>query len=85
MEIVHAEINGYLESLYLLDRGEPVLDEMEALAKEKKFPIIGPLVGKACYLHALTMGAKRIYELGSGYGYSTFWFAKAVNPVGGTR
>jgi predicted O-methyltransferase YrrM len=29
------------------------------------------------------IGARRIFELGSGYGYSTAWFAKAVSENGG--
>ena len=29
------------------------------------------------------IGAKRIFELGSGYGYSTAWFARAVQENGG--
>jgi predicted O-methyltransferase YrrM len=29
------------------------------------------------------MGAQRIFELGSGYGYSTAWFARAVQENGG--
>jgi caffeoyl-CoA O-methyltransferase len=29
------------------------------------------------------IGAQRIFEMGSGYGYSTAWFAKAVQENGG--
>lgn len=50
---------------------------MEGLARERQFPIIGPLVGTLCYLLARSIGAKRILELGSGFGYSAYWFAKA--------
>ena len=28
------------------------------------------------------MGAKRVFELGSGFGYSAYWFARAVGPSG---
>ena len=51
---------------------------MEAYAKENRFPIIGPASGYFCYQVARILGATRIFELGSGYGYSTAWFAKAV-------
>ena len=61
---------------------EPVLAEMEALAKEKDFPIIGALAGRVLHQLALLTQARRILELGSGYGYSAFWFARAVGARG---
>lgn len=54
------------------------IQKMEAYAKERRFPIIGPAAGQLCYLLARMIGAQRVFELGSGFGYSTAWFAKAV-------
>lgn len=59
------------------------LQIMEAYAREHRFPIIGPAAGYFCYQLARMTGARRIFELGSGYGYSTAWFAKAVQENGG--
>jgi caffeoyl-CoA O-methyltransferase len=56
---------------------------MERIAAKTDFPIIGPVVGNLCYLLARSIGATRIFELGSGYGYSTAWFARAVKDNGG--
>jgi predicted O-methyltransferase YrrM len=56
---------------------------MEAYAAEHNFPIIGPAAGYFCYQIARMIGARSVYELGSGYGYSTAWFAKAVKENGG--
>ena len=56
---------------------------MEAYAAEHHFPIIGPAAGYHCYLTARLLGARRVFELGSGYGYSTAWFARAVQENGG--
>ena len=56
---------------------------MEEIAAEEGFPIIGPAAGQMCYLMARLMGARRVFELGSGYGYSTAWFARAVKENGG--
>src|SRR5688500_2864077 len=56
---------------------------MEAYAEKNDFPIIGPAAGYACYQAALMVGAKSVFEMGSGYGYSTAWFAKAVQENGG--
>lgn len=57
--------------------------EMERYAKKQGFPAIGPVCGYLCYQIARMIGARRIFELGSGYGYSTAWFAKAVKENGG--
>ncbi len=61
----------------------PEMRAMETHAREINFPIIGPTSGYLCYQVARMIGAKRIFELGSGYGYSTAWFAKAVRENGG--
>jgi caffeoyl-CoA O-methyltransferase len=51
---------------------------MEKYAQSKEFPIIGPAAGYACYQVARMIGARSVFEMGSGYGYSTAWFAQAV-------
>ena len=63
-------------------RGEE-LRVMEKYAEDNKFPIIGPTAGYFCYQIARMINATRIFELGSGYGYSTAWFARAVRENGG--
>ena len=75
------EIEGYLKELASVD-DEPVLLEMEALAEEKRFPIINRLCGQALEVMARTSRARRIFEMGSGYGYSAYWFSRAVGPDG---
>jgi caffeoyl-CoA O-methyltransferase len=59
------------------------MQAMEKHAEEMNFPIIGPTTGHLCYQVARMIGAKRIFELGSGFGYSTAWFARAVVENGG--
>src|SRR5215216_6299926 len=56
---------------------------MEDKARATNFPIVGAASGLFCYQIARMIGARRIFELGSGYGYSTAWFAKAVQENGG--
>jgi len=55
---------------------------METLATEQNFPIVGRLVG--VFLHSLAkmISARRIFEFGSGYGYSAYWFAQAAGLQG---
>lgn len=80
MDIVHPAIEDYL--LSLLPPREPVVAEMEALAEKIHFPIVGPLVGRLLYQLTLVHHAERIAELGSGFGYSAYWFAKGLPKTG---
>ena len=61
---------------------EPVLLEMEKRAEERGFPIVGRLVGELLEVLARSVGARSVFELGSGYGYSAYWFSRAVGPEG---
>jgi caffeoyl-CoA O-methyltransferase len=79
--LLRPDITQYLDSL--IPPRHPVLTEMEEVAKKSDFPIIGPACGHLCYQLARLIGAKQIFELGSGYGYSTAWFARAVKENGG--
>ena len=56
---------------------------MERYARDSRFPIIGPAAGHFCYLISRLVGARSVFEMGSGYGYSTAWFAQAVDENGG--
>lgn len=76
------EIEHYLSNLVAPRTDDPVLKAMEARAEECGFPIVGRLVGKFLHQMALLIGARRVFEFGSGYGYSAFWFAQAVGPEG---
>ena len=80
-EISYDKVQDYLTSL--VPPRELELQKMEEYAEEKGFPIIGPVCGYYCYQLARMINAKSIFELGSGYGYSTAWFAKAVKENGG--
>ena len=79
MNFLDPAVVEYLNRLAAGD-DEPVLLEMEALAKEKNFPIIGRLCGRYLEVLARSIGAKRIFELGSGFGYSGYWFSRATGP-----
>lgn len=81
MDIVDPRIEEYMGTL-LARYDEPVLLEMETEGAERGFPIVGRLVGVALELLARSIGARRVFELGSGFGYSAYWFARAVGPDG---
>ena len=75
-----AEIHEYL--LSVTPKRPPILREMEKYAAKNGFPIIGPLVGRFLYQAAALTDARRVLELGSGYGYSAYWFSMAMGPKG---
>jgi len=76
--IVEPRIEEYLRQKY--DDGDPVRREMEDLARTRDFPIVGPLVGRLLEVLTRSIGARRIFELGSRYGYSALHFARAAGP-----
>ncbi len=77
----YAEIQDFLVGLVPTRPTE--LQEMEEYGERAHFPIIGPAAGHFCYQIARMIRAQSICEMGSGYGYSTAWFAKAVKENGG--
>lgn len=81
MDIVDPRIERYMEDR-LRRFDEPVLLEMEAYAEEHGFPIVGRNVGVTLEVLARSAGARRIMELGSGFGYSAYWHARAVGADG---
>lgn len=81
MQLYHPHLPNYLESL--TPPRHPILQAMEAHAQATNFPIVGPVVGQFFYLITRLTGATRVFELGSGFGYSTAWFALAVRENGG--
>jgi caffeoyl-CoA O-methyltransferase len=78
--ITEAAVDEYMLSL-LPARGA-VLEEMEAQARKRDIPIVGPAVGRVLYQYARLVNAKKVFELGSAIGYSTLWWAQAVGEDG---
>jgi predicted O-methyltransferase YrrM len=81
MDIVDPRIDAYLRTLQAR-HDEPVLLEMEAEGARRNFPIVGRNVGVTLELLARSVNARRVFELGSGFGYSAYWFARAVGTDG---
>lgn len=81
MSLYHPQLPEYLESL--VPERPVLLQVMETHAKATNFPMVGPVIGQFFYLITRLTGATRVFELGSGFGYSTAWFALAVRENGG--
>lgn len=80
MDLVDPAVEAYLRDLQ--PSPDLLLQQMRLSGEKRGFPIIGPLVGRLCEQLARSIGARRVFELGSGFGYSTAWFARAVGPKG---
>ncbi len=76
------DVERYLTQRAESEHGDVVLADMEARAAEHGFPIVGRASGRYLELAARSVRAQRVMELGSGYGYSAYWFARAVGPEG---
>lgn len=81
IELNFSKIQTYLAGLVPPRPTE--MQQMELYASKQNFPIIGPVAGYFCYQVARMIGANRVFEMGSGFGYSTAWFAMAVKENGG--
>ena len=78
--IVEPRVESYIAALGASP--DPVLAAMEALAERRRFPIVGRHAGTLLGLLARCIGARTVLELGSGYGYSALWFARAMPADG---
>lgn len=81
MDLISSSVVGYIDDLVPTRSVE--LDRMEEHARKVGFPIVGPASGQLCYQISRMIGARSVFELGSGFGYSTAWFARAVQENGG--
>ncbi len=79
-EIVNPEIQNYINNLY--SPKDDILCEMEYYANENRFPIIDESVGRFLYQTVWMKKPERILELGFGFGYSSYWFVKAIKDSG---
>src|SRR6266545_3563702 len=66
----------------LLPARHSVIVKMEEEARTRDIPIVGPAVATLLSVLAGSIGARRVFELGSAIGYSTAFFAGAVGPGG---
>jgi predicted O-methyltransferase YrrM len=86
VDLLAPPLSRYLESTAAAALGtareEEVRAAMARLGEQRGFPIVGPQVGRLLELLARAIGARRVLELGSGFGYSAWWLARAVGEGG---
>ena len=77
MNLIDPRVDDYLAAFAKSD--DPVLLEMEEIARQRDFPIVGPQVGRLLAVLARTIDARSVVELGSGFGYSAIWFLRGMH------
>lgn len=60
----------------------PLLEEMTTYGREEGFPIVGPETGGFLRMIAAATDARRVFEFGSGFGYSAAWYASVLPEDG---
>ncbi len=78
--IVTEAVGAYLTELR--PPPDPVLAEMEAHGARDGIPIVVPETGQLLHVLALSVGAKRILEVGTAIGVSTLYLARALSADG---
>jgi caffeoyl-CoA O-methyltransferase len=73
-----------VESLLAVANPEPspLLAEMTEHGDDRGFPTVGPDAGRFLRLLATLADADRVFEFGSGFGYSAAWFLPALPADG---
>lgn len=79
MKITNPKVEKYMT--VLLKNRASIYTEVEDYAVSIDFPIIEPLVGALLNHYARLIQARRILELGSGFGYSALWFSENMDST----
>jgi predicted O-methyltransferase YrrM len=78
--LVDADVNRLATAI--APSPDDVLADMHDRAERESFPHVGPAVGGWLALLARAVDARRVFEFGSGFGYSAYWIAREL-PAGG--
>ncbi|MFC4543666.1 O-methyltransferase [Halosolutus amylolyticus] len=80
VEVLTPEITRFVRAIG--PEPDETLREMDEYAEREGFPHVGPEVGAFLRFVARLAEAERIFEFGSGYGYSAYWFADTLPEDG---
>lgn len=80
MAVTECRVEQYLHELARITPDSGVFAEMDRHAEIANFPHVGPRVGRLLELVAGTIRPRRVFEFGSGFGYSACWFARSMEP-----
>ena len=78
--ILTHDVGLYIDEL--LGAPDPLATRLSAHAHRRGFPLIGHTSGNWLELLTRAIHGKRVFEFGSGFGFSAFYFARAVGEDG---
>ena len=78
--ILTHDVGLYIDDL--LGAPDPLAKALSDHAIERGFPLIGHTSGNWLELLTRSISGKRVFEFGSGFGFSAFYFARAVGEHG---
>lgn len=79
-EVLAESVESFLQAAN--PEPSPLVQEMTEYGREESFPIVGPDVGRFLRVLARLANAERVFEFGSGFGYSAAWFLGALPADG---
>lgn len=80
MSVLPPEVASLAECLG--PQSDEIIEAMHEQSAKMDFPTVGPEVGSWLSLLVGASGARRVFEFGSGFGYSGYWFARALPSDG---
>lgn len=79
-ESINETVDQYL--LNILPPRDELMSRMEQYGLERGFPFVGPLAGNLLAMLAASIHAKRIIDLGSGFGFSALHMVRVIPDDG---
>ena len=79
-ESINETVDNYL--LGVLPARDDLVSRMEQYGLERGFPFVGPLAANLLVMLAQSINAKRIIDLGSGFGFSAIHMARVIPDDG---
>lgn len=80
LDILNPSVGRYIAGLAF--EGDPLVIRMAAFARERGFPWLGHDAARWLELLTAMIGGKRVFEFGSGFGYSAYFLARGAGPDG---
>lgn len=79
-QVVPEEVTALATAIGPAD--DEILESMHERTARMEFPTVGPAVGTWLSVLVRATDARRIFEFGSGFGYSAYWFARTLPADG---